>query len=91
VLALERALWTFADVGGVEPTNNAGERALLHLVQWRKTSYSTESTAGSRFVEAILTVVASCRQQGRNVLKFDTACCEALRHKTTPPALDPLS
>jgi transposase len=89
LLALEPALWTFADVAGVEPTNNAAERALRHAVQWRKTSYGTDSPGGSRFVEAILTVVASCRQQGRNVLEFVRACCEALRHKSTPPALVP--
>jgi transposase len=90
LLALEPALWTFAEVEGVEPTNNAAERALRHVVQWRKTSYGTDSAAGSRFVEAILTVVASCRQQGRDVLEFVTACCEALRHNRTPPALVPL-
>ncbi len=89
VLALGRALWTFASVEGVEPTNNAAERALRHAVQWRKTSYGTDSAGGSRFVEAILTVLASCRQQGRDVLEYVTACCEALRHNTAPPALVP--
>lgn len=89
VLALEPALWTFASVPGVEPTNNAAERALRHAVQWRKTSYGTDSAAGSRFVESILTAVASCRQQGRDVLAFVTACCEALRHNTMPPSLIP--
>jgi transposase len=37
-LAREEALWTFAFVEGVEPTNNAGERAILPPVQYRKLS-----------------------------------------------------
>jgi transposase len=86
---LEPALWTFAHVAGVEPTNNAAERALRHAVQWRKTSYGTDGEAGSRFAESILTVVASCRQQGRDVLEYLTACCQALRHRTAPPSLLP--
>jgi transposase len=77
LLAVEPALWTFVRVGGIEPTNNAAERALRHAVMWRKTSYGTESEAGSRFVENVLTVVATCRQQGRNVLEYLTVCCRA--------------
>ena len=49
VLAVEASLGTFAAVPGVEPTNNAAERALRHAVCWRKTSYGTDSPAGSRF------------------------------------------
>src|SRR5262249_48079567 len=67
---LEPALWTFLRVAGVEPTNNAAERALRHAVLWRKSSYGTASTKGSRYVAHILSVVATCRQQGYNVLEF---------------------
>ena len=70
VLRVEESLWTFARREGVEPTNNAAERAVRHAVCWRKTSYGTDSERGSRFVERMLTVVASCRQQGRGVLDF---------------------
>jgi transposase len=70
ILAVEESLWTFAGRAGVEPTNNAAERAVRHAVCWRKTSYGTASERGSRFVERMLTVVASCRQQGRGVLDF---------------------
>ena len=38
VLALEPAVWTFVRLPGLEPTNNAVERALRHPVQGRKTS-----------------------------------------------------
>jgi transposase len=89
LLAVEPALWTFTRVEGVEPTNNAAERALRHAVMWRKTSYGTDSEVGSRFVENILTVVATCRQQGRNVLEFLSLCCEAAVHRELPPRLVP--
>src|SRR5205823_949356 len=89
LLAVEPGLYTFVAVEGVEPTNNAAERALRHAVCWRKTSYGTDSTSGSRFVERILTVEASCRQQGRDVLEYLTACCRARRDGTEGPSLVP--
>jgi transposase len=70
----EGHLWTFLKVPGIEPTNNAAERALRHAVLWRKSSGGTASEWGSRFVERVLGVAATCRQQGRNVLEFLTAC-----------------
>jgi transposase len=90
LLAIEPALYTFAAVEGVEPTNNAAERALRHAVCWRKTSYGTDSAGGSRFVERVLSVVASCRQQGRNVLAFLTDAIQAARAGTTTPSLIPV-
>jgi len=72
---VESALWTFVRVRGVEPTNNAAERALRRAVLWRRKSFGTQSEAGSRFVERILTVVTSLRQQGRDVLEYLTAAC----------------
>jgi transposase len=65
-------LWTFLEVDGVEPTNNASERALRHAVIWRKLSFGTQSAEGSRFVETMLTVIETCRQQNRNVFDFVT-------------------
>jgi len=89
LLNLEPALWTFVRVQGVEPTNNAAERALRHAVLWRKSSYGTASSKGSRYVAHILSVVATCRQQGRKVLDFVTACCQAHLQGRTPPSLLP--
>nr|CRH06497.1 protein of unknown function [Candidatus Magnetococcus massalia] len=43
------ALWTFLNVPGVEPTNNAAEQALRHGVLWRKGCFGTDSVKGSRF------------------------------------------
>lgn len=90
LLAVEPALYTFAGVEGVEPTNNAAERALRHAVCWRKTSYGTDSAEGSRFVERVLSVVASCRQQGRDVLAFLTDAIQAARTGTPAPSLVPV-
>jgi transposase len=89
LLAVEPALYTFAAVAGVEPTNNAAERALRHAVCWRKMSYGTDSPSGSRFVERVLTVVATCRQQGRDTLGYLTETCRAALSGVAPPA--PLS
>ncbi|HEV3259346.1 MAG TPA: IS66 family transposase [Gemmataceae bacterium] len=89
LLRLEPALWTFTRRDGVEPTNNAVERGFRHAAQWRRSSHGTESAAGSRFVEQILTVVATCRQQERHVLDYLTACCRAYQHGETPPSLLP--
>lgn len=91
LMAIEPSLYTFAAVDGVEPTNNAAERALRHAVCWRKTSYGTDSAGGSRFVERVLTVVATCRQQQRDVLEFLTGCARATRDGTRPPSLVPPS
>lgn len=86
---VETALWTFVRREGIEPTNNGAERTLRHGVMWRKTSYGTDSPHGSHFVENILTVVATCRQQGRNILEYLTACCKAARLEIAPPSLLP--
>lgn len=64
------ALWTFLSVEGVEPTNNAAERALRPAVLWRKGCYGTQSAAGSRFVERMLTVSATCQQHQRPLLPY---------------------
>lgn len=76
ILALRPALWTFVRVDGVEPTNNASERALRPAVQYRKTSFGTHSDAGSRFLERMLTVAATLKQQDRNVFDYVAEACE---------------
>ena len=75
ILKVEPALWTFVQQNGIEPTNNAAERALRRGVIWRRRSFGTQSVQGSRFVERILTVVISLRQQNRDVLDFLTQAC----------------
>lgn len=89
LLALESSLWTSASIPGVEPTNNAAERAVRHAVCWRKTSYGTDSERGSRFVERLLTVAASCRSQGRDVLDLLIQAITAHHSHAAKPSLLP--
>jgi len=80
-------LWTFLKVEGVQPTNNVSERALRHAVIWRKLSFGTKSSHGSRFVEKILTVVETCRQQARNVFEYLTNAMMAHFARRPGPSL----
>ena len=80
-------LFTFTRVEGVEPTNNDAERALRHAVIYRKTSGGTDSESGSRFVECILSVVATCRQQNINVLDYLTRSFQSHLDGTPIPSL----
>ena len=77
VLLLESALWTFVTQEGVEPTNNRIERVLRRAVLWRRRSFGSNSAAGCRFVERILTVVQTCRLHGKNALEY---LSDAVRH-----------
>jgi transposase len=83
------ALWTFVRVAGVEPTNNAAERAIRPGVLWRKGSFGTQSPHGSRFVEAMMTVVATLKQQHRHVLAYMTDVCQAAYLGAPAPSLLP--
>jgi transposase len=89
ILKRRQALWTFVRHTGVEPTNNAAERAIRPGVLWRKGSFGTQSAEGSRFVEALMTVVATLKQQHRNVLDYLTAACEAALRGEPAPSLLP--
>lgn len=82
-------LWTFLETPGVEATNNASERALRHAVIWRKLSFGTQSAAGSRFVETMLTTIETCRQQHRSVFQFVTESVAAHFAAQKPPSLLP--
>jgi transposase len=91
LLAGETHLWTFVRVEGVEPTNNDAERALRHGVIYRKLSGGTDSEVGSRFVERMLSIVATCRQQEVNVLGYLTRCYQAGLDGQPVPSLLPAS
>lgn len=55
---------------GVEPTNNSSEQALRPGVRWRDTSFGSPSERGSKFTARILTVLETCRRQGRSQLDY---------------------
>jgi transposase len=87
LLKLGPALWTFARVEGVEPTNNLAERMLRSAVLWRKNSFGSFSEMGSRFVERMLTVVQTLRLQRRRVIAFLSDTIKAHRAKQPLPSL----
>lgn len=83
------ALWTFLTTAGVEPTNNRAEQALRPAVLWRKGSFGTRCAAGNTFVERLLSVAATCKQQERSLLAYLTAVCTAAQIGRPIPSLLP--
>src|SRR5262249_7351187 len=70
-------------------TPNAAERALRHAVLWRKGRGGTDGSRGSRFVERVLSVRETCRPQGRGLLGYLVACCQARLRGEEAPSLLP--
>lgn len=89
LLKVEQAFWLFVRVAGIEPTNNAAERALRPAVIWRRISLGTQSSLGSQFVARMLTVTQTLRSQQRPLLEFLTTACEAARLGKAAPSLLP--
>jgi transposase len=87
LLRLEPALWTFARVKGIEPTNNHAERMLRPAVMWRKQSLGSHSLGGCRFVERIMTVLQTLRLRGQSVMDYLEQAIHALRCGVSPPPL----
>jgi len=79
--------FTFVHEEGVEPTNNAAERALRTAVQWRKIMFGTRSDDGERAVERLLTITRTCQLQQINALAYLTAAITAHRRRQTVPSL----
>jgi transposase len=89
LIALDAALWSFVTTPGVEPTNNAAERALRHPVIWRRTSHGTQSEHGRLFVQRMLTVAETVRRQRRPVFAFVRSALLAYRAGYPAPSLLP--
>lgn len=80
-------LWVFVERQDVEPTNNHAERMVRQGVLWRKGSFGTQSERGARYVERILSISATCRLQGKNVIHYLRELCHNYRHNLAPPPL----
>ena len=89
VLKRRPALGTCVRPEGVEPTNNAAERAIRPGGRWRKGSCRPPRAEGSRVVEAMMTVVATRQQPHRPVLDAVTAACEAALGGEPAPSVLP--
>ncbi|WP_375495506.1 hypothetical protein [uncultured Nostoc sp.] len=79
-------------VGADETSFSQGnaERAIRPAVIWRRTSFGSQSLAGSTFVQRTLTVVTTLKSQRRNILEFMTASVSATRKRQPTPSLVPL-
>ena len=87
LLKIWPALWTFASVEGVEPTNNAAERSLRGPVIHRKLSHGTRSEEGERFIERALSASVTCRLQGRSLFAYLSELLTARARGQPLPAL----
>jgi transposase len=79
--------FTFLRKDGVEPTNNAAERALRCAVQWRKTSFGNRSAEGELAVARLLTVTRTCRIQNRAPLDYLVVAVKLHRNGQSVPSL----
>ena len=89
LLKVADALWTFLDIEGIEPTNNAAERALRPAVIQRKVSHGVQSANGAICRARLLTVTTTLRQQGRDVWQFLEQAWIAHHHGGVMPSLLP--
>ncbi|MFO0021579.1 MAG: IS66 family transposase [Deltaproteobacteria bacterium] len=89
ILKHQEALFTFAKVAGVEPTNNHAERELRDFVLWRKTSLGSQSDRGDRFAERAMTVLATLKKHERQPLAFLEDTIVAALHRRPSPKLLP--
>src|SRR4029077_10297039 len=87
ILSCGSALWRFLSTDGVEPTNNLAERMIRTIAIWRKTSFGTQSKKGSLYMERIMTVVATCKLQKRNILDYLTSAVKSHIEKSAFPSL----
>lgn len=60
-------LWRFyEDPVNIPLTNNLAERQIKHYVVYRKNAYFTQSERGDRFLERLITLYLTAKQQKLN-------------------------
>jgi len=77
----------FTRTPGLEPTNNAAEQAIRYVVIDRRVTQGTRSERGRNWCQRIWTTIATCRQQGHDLLSFLERSYLALLIDTPPPLL----
>lgn len=82
-------LWTFLTAEGVEPTNNGSERELRPAVILRRLVTSTKSEEGRQLLARLLSVIHTCKKQGRPVMEFLRLTIERFWLGLPPPLLVP--
>jgi transposase len=84
-------LWRFLDDPLVHPTNNLAERLLRYAVIYRKLSFGTDSAAGSRYIERLLSTAATLSLQNRNLFAYLTEGMTAHFAGKPAPSLLPVA
>ena len=79
----------FTHVPDLEPTNNAAEQAIRHVVIDRRVTQGTRSERGRDWCQRIWTTIATCRQHGHDLLSFLEKSLLAHLTDTPPPTLLP--
>jgi hypothetical protein len=90
LLKQKKALWTFLEIQGIEPTNNSAERALRQSVIQRKISHGVQSRQGAICRSRLLTVTTTLRQEGRDVWQFMEQAWVAHHRGGVMPSLLPI-
>jgi len=83
------ALWSFASMPGVEPTNNHAERGLRGAVIYRKLSLGSQSARGERTIERLLSASVTCRLQRRSLSSPTSPMCSPPKRAATPSRCSP--
>jgi len=78
------ALWTFATVKNVTPTNNHAERGLRSAVIYRKLSLGSQSQDGEIRIARLLSAHTTCRLQHRSLFEYLSDALE--QHARGAPA-----
>ena len=79
----------FLTTAGIEPTNNLTEQAIRHIVIDRHITQGTRGTRGQRWSERVWTMIATCRQQKRDVFDFFCSAINAHFRQQAAPSLLP--
>ena len=91
----EAMCWTFLKDSRIPLTNNRAERVIRPYVQWRKTSFASQSAQGDRFRPTVMTVLGTARQLGMNMaILMRDICSQGLAHKSVSvrfPLAQPLA
>jgi len=71
----------------VHPTNNAAERGLRGAVIYRKVSLGSQSHAGERSAERMLSISQTRRLQRRSLFAYPIDAIRATARASPPPSL----
>jgi len=67
IMKSENMMWKFLDDPvNIPLTNNHAERQIRHYVVYRKNSYFTQSENGNRFLERMISLYLTAKQQNQN-------------------------